>query len=106
MPDQIITGYTVTVVGSAVCATAAILLWLTREFSKTRNLFYRVISRHNREDDERFSHLDDQQWSIIVRNAIKDGERVPERRTMRRRRYLVDDSGDEEGGGAEMEPRE
>ena len=101
-PDHVLTDYTITIVGSAVGATALIVLWLMREFSKTRNTFYRVMSRHNREDDANFAHLNSEIWKIHMRNAIRDGQEAPERSPMPRRRYLVDDAGDDDKG-AEME---
>jgi len=95
---------------SAVAAGATIaiivVLWIPREFSKTRALMFREISRHNREDDDRFAHLDGEVWKLHVRNAIKDGVPLPERTPLVRRRYLMDDGDEPEGGGAELEPAE
>lgn len=76
---------------------------------------YRVISRHNREDDENFGALNDNIHQIMMRNAAKDGQSgLQNFRSVRRRRYLVNDGsrngepptttdepdeGDYEGGG-------
>lgn len=51
-------------------------------------MFYKVMSLHNREDDDRFEHLNNEIWNIHVRNAQKDGDSPPKRRTFPRRRYL------------------
>jgi hypothetical protein len=98
-----ITFQIVTAVSSGVAVAVIVVLWITREFSKTRALFFRVISRHNREDDDRFAHLDTEVWKLHLRNARKDGTSPPERTAMRRRRYLMDDTGDEEGTSSESE---
>jgi len=101
-----ITFQIVTAISGAVAVAVVVVLWITREFSKNRRLFYRVISRHNREDDDRFAHLDGEIWKIHLRNALRDGTEIPPRIPIPRRRYLMDDTDDEEGGSAELEPAE
>lgn len=71
------------------------LTWfIAGQFAKIRHLIYRIISQHNREDDDRFALLDDSIWKIHVRNALKDGVTPPVRVHMQRRRYLTEDGGD------------
>jgi hypothetical protein len=56
MPEAApITFQIVTAVSSGVAVSVVVVLWIMREFSKTRALFFRVISRHNREDDDNFA---------------------------------------------------
>lgn len=67
---------------------------------------YRVISRHNREDDENFGALNDNIHQIMMRNAAKDGQSgVRNFQSVRRRRYLVND-GSRDNAQAEEEPEE
>lgn len=82
----------VSIVVSAVAITAWLTWFLRDQFSKTHRLFYRVISLHNREDDDRFAALSDEVWKIHLRNARRDGDDPPDRKTMPRRRYLADDA--------------
>jgi hypothetical protein len=104
MPEAApITFQIVTAVSSGVAVSVVVVLWIMREFSKTRALFFRVISRHNREDDDNFARLEAELWRLHARNARRDGTEIPKRTSIPRRRYLVDDTGDEEGGGGELE---
>lgn len=68
------------------------IAWLTwfiaEQFRKNRELFYRVISLHNHEDDDRFEELYDAVWNLRARAAVKDGTPIPERKSPPRRRYL------------------
>lgn len=84
----------VAIVSSAVGITAWLTWFLREQFSKTHRLFYRVISLHNREDDDRFEAMSNEIWKIHLRNARRDGDAPPDRSTFPRRRYLSD-TGDE-----------
>lgn len=90
----------VAIVLSAVFSTAGITAWGTwffrNQFSAARQMFFRVMSRHNREDDDRFQALSDDIQRIHLRNAQRDGDVPPPRRTFQRRRYLSDDAGSNE----------
>lgn len=93
------------VIASVAISTATVTGFIYNGFSKTRNLisesqknFYRVISRHNREDDERFAALSDDIWNLRVRAANRDGTSPPPRRTFPQRRYLIDDEHDQNLG--------
>jgi hypothetical protein len=82
----------VSIVASVAVATAWLTWFLREQFSQTHRMFYRVLSLHNREDDDRFAELDTAIWKIHVRNARRDGDEPPERRPIPRRRYLAEDS--------------
>lgn len=70
-------------------STAAWLTWfISQQFRSNRALFYRMMSLHNREDDDRFEALSNDIWRIHLRNAQRDGDSPPERKTFPRRRYL------------------
>jgi len=79
---------------SVICAASWLTWFIGNQFSGNRRVFYRVISQHNREDDDRFAALDDAIWGIHIRNARRDGDGAPLRKSMARRRYLVEDGGD------------
>lgn len=92
-------------IAAVAVGTASIMAYLQRLQStnkklvyETRRLIYRIISLHNKEDDERFAELNDGLWKLRVRNAMKDGEEFPEPKTFTRRRYLAEtltEDGDE-----------
>jgi len=90
LADPPITESTVYVVSAVMLGTASTVLFLMREFSKNRQLFYRIISLHNKEDDDRFAALSDDIWRIHLRNALRDGDVPPARKTFPRRRYLAE----------------
>jgi hypothetical protein len=74
---------------ASVATAAACLAWfISAQFSANRSLFYRALSMHNREDDDRFESLSGDIWRIHLRNAARDGDDAPERKTFPRRRYL------------------
>jgi hypothetical protein len=97
LPDPPITESVAYIVGAVMLGTASTVIFLMREFSKSRHLFYRVISLHNKEDDDRFAALSDEIWKIHLRNARRDGDAPPARHTFPRRRYLAEttEDGDE-----------
>ena len=88
----------VSFVGGIVTASVLTLLWFTNELRKNRALFFKIISKHNREDDANFQQLSDAVWTVIARNAHKDGDVLPPRRSPVKRRYLIDDDSDEDSG--------
>ncbi len=88
--DAPITDSTLYIIAAVMTGTAMTVLFLMNEFKKNRRLFYRIISLHNKEDDDRFQALSDEIWAIHLRNARRDGDEPPERRTFPRRRYLAE----------------
>jgi hypothetical protein len=94
--DMDIFWHLLSILGIAVASTATIVLFLMREFSQNRKLFFRVISLHNKEDDDRFEELSNDIWRIHIRNAQRDGDNPPQRKRMPRRRYLTADGGNDE----------
>jgi hypothetical protein len=101
LADPPITESTFYIVGAVMTGTACTVLFLMREFSQNRKLFYRIISLHNKEDDDRFQALSDDIWKIHLRNARRDGDHPPQRKTFPRRRYIAEtlnENGDELGG--------
>ncbi len=83
-------------IGGIGVAVATGILWFKNEMSKLRNEFFRIVSRHNREDDENFGVLEDGIWNVIARNSQKDSTPTPPRQSLRRRRYLMDDGVEQE----------
>lgn len=83
--------YTLSIIGSIAVATASLTWFMFQQFSNTRREFYRVISRHNREDDENFASLEEAISYINIRNARIDNTEPPARKKIPRRRYLIDD---------------
>lgn len=98
--DVTITLNTLYLIGTVMAGTAATVLFIMRESRQNRKLFYRVISLHNKEDDDRFQELSDEIWKIHLRNASRDGDRPPQRKTLPRRRYLAETIGED---GTELE---
>lgn len=82
----------VAIIASAAASAATVgstLAWfISAQFSKNRAMFYKALSLHNREDDDRFASLSNDIWAIHLRNARRDGDEPPERKTFPRRRYL------------------
>lgn len=96
--DPPVTNSTLYIIAAVMTGTALTVLFLTNEFKKNRRLFYRIISLHNKEDDDRFQALSDEIWAIHLRNARRDGDEPPPRKTFPRRRYLaesISEDGDE-----------
>jgi hypothetical protein len=79
------------VVGSVASGTAFLAWFFSDQLRKNRGLFYRVVSRHNREDDDRFAALQSDLFNIRLRNARVDREEAPEFKPFTRRTYLIDD---------------
>ena len=86
----------VTIICAAIGSTAFLTWFVRDQFSKQRGSFFRIISRHNREDDDRFAALSDEIWNLREQVAHASGERPPPRKTLPRRRYLVDDTNEED----------
>lgn len=84
----------VAIVMSVASGTAWLTWFLREQFSKTHRMFYRVLSLHNREDDDRFEALSADIWRIHVRDARRDGSDPPDRKTFPRRRYLSEEGED------------
>ena len=92
-------------IGAVAAGTASIMAYLQSIKSsnkkliyETRRLIHRIISLHNKEDDDRFADLKNDLWKLRVRNAMKDGEVFPEPTPYIRRRYLAEtltEDGDE-----------
>ena len=100
MPGQeiVVTWHLLVAAGSVlvsiISATVFLTWFIASQFSGNRRAFYRIISRHNREDDDRFAMLDNAIWKIHLRNARRDGDMPPQRNPMARRRYMIEDGGD------------
>jgi hypothetical protein len=99
--DGPITWQIASILGGAISTTAYLTWFVSRQFSQNRHMFYRIISLHNKEDDDRFEELSNEIWRIHVRNAKRDGDDTPRRKTLPRRRYLQESFGDEDGAFAE-----
>lgn len=98
--DPPVTNSTLYIIAAVMTGTALTVLFLTNEFKKNRQLFYRIISLHNKEDDDRFQALSDDIWKIHLRNAMRDGDAPPDRKTLPRRHYLAETiEGDDGGAG-------
>jgi hypothetical protein len=77
-----------------VAVGTAYLTWFVRDqFTKQTRLIYRIISKHNREDDDRFEAISTDMWNIREHLARQNGQEIPPRKTFPRRRYLMDDQG-------------
>lgn len=92
--------------GSTITVTSFILNGFTKtrntlfaETGKLRTYFERVISTHNKEDDDRFEKLNTEVWRLHLRNARKDGTTSPDFEPLPRRRY-VHDSDESDGSDA------
>jgi len=79
-------------IGGVASVVAWLTWWIGEQFRKNREVFYRVMSLHNREDDDRFEELSNDIWRIHLRNAMRDGAEPPQRKAMPRRRYLTEDA--------------
>lgn len=91
MADQV--SWSILEIVAGVAGTTASVTWfVSRQFAEVRKMFYRVISLHNREDDDRFEAIRDDIHQIHIRNAVKDGEVPPSKKSFPRRRYLVEDA--------------
>lgn len=96
---------TLYMIGAVVSGTAVTVVFVMREFSRNRGLlydtqskiqklFFKIISQHNKEDDERFDAINRELHRLHIRNAKKDGAPMPEFRSMPQRRYLTEHGGD------------
>jgi hypothetical protein len=98
MTGSVVTWQVVAIVagflGSIACSTAFLTWFIAAQLSNNRRVFYRTISKHNREDDDRFAALQDNQYELREYLAQRDGTAMPQRKTFPRRRYLIDDSSD------------
>ena len=93
-----ITESVVYMVGSVASGSAFLAWFINNQFSYNRRIFYRVMSRHNKEDDDRFEGINHEIWQILLRNSRVDGDQPPKRTTFPRRRYLQES--DEENDDA------
>ena|SRR5271154_4384549 len=76
----------------AIAGSSAWLAWfISTQFSANRKAFYRIMSVHNKEDDDRFEALKQDIWQLRLRNARVDGVKPPEQQSFPRRRYLGED---------------
>lgn len=89
--DLPLTWNLVVLVTSVVCGTAWLTWFIRDQLSKQVHLFYRIISKHNREDDDRFEDLNTHIWNIRNHLSAQGGTPLPEFRPLPRRRYLIDD---------------
>jgi hypothetical protein len=84
--------------GGTIASSSGLLAWFfAAQLAKNRRIFYRVISRHNKEDDDRFALLQESIHQIQFRNALRDGDEPPPRKEIPRRRYLITEPGEQEG---------
>lgn len=71
---------TLSIILTVVVATGTMSYWLSRQFTDVRNLVFNKteqlqrffmdrISEHEKEDNKRFSDLDDDMWLLKVRLA-------------------------------------
>ena len=63
------------------------------ELSQFKRVVFRMVSKHNKEDDENFGAINDNIHDIANRIASHFGQAPPAFRTLRKRRYLIDDGG-------------
>lgn len=105
LSESPVTQDTLYMMAAVVAGTVSIMVYLQNIKSsnkkliyETRRLIHRIISLHNKEDDDRFAELKNDLWKLRVRNAMKDGEIFPEPVDFPRRRYLAEtltEDGDE-----------
>lgn len=114
-------------IGGILAGVFSLIVFVYDQFRRTRRAaskdlkdfkmwVYRVISRHNREDDENFGAINDNLHELMMQNVTKNGQSgIQNFHSVRRRRYLVNDGsrndepsassvdeldeGDYEGGG-------
>jgi hypothetical protein len=89
--DLPLTWSLVAVVASVASSTAFLTWFVLNQFSKSRHLVYSIVSRHNREDDDRFAAIQGDIFKILLRNARIDREPIPECQPFPRRTYLISD---------------
>jgi hypothetical protein len=98
-PDLPLTWQLVGVVISVASATAVIMIYLNRVVSDLKRTFYRVVSTHNREDDDRFELQNQNVWDIHLHLAAPEKTPLRPPRTLPRRRYLVEEPKAGDGNG-------
>jgi len=81
----------IAVMASVATGTAFLTWFVSKQFSSARHLVYRIVSKHNREDDDRFAAIQNDIFRILLRNARKDGDQPPEFTPFPRRAYLISD---------------
>ena len=79
------------IIGAVAASSAGLAWFISEQFRRNRQTFYKVMSVHNKEDDDRFESINNQIWQLRLRNARKDGEEPPEYNSFPRRRYLIDE---------------
>lgn len=88
---------TVTMV-MGLASTVAFLTWfIAGQFSKSRRDFYRIMSLHNREDDDRFLAIQEAQRELREYVARRDGTKIPHPKSFPRRRYFDGGTNSETG---------
>lgn len=101
LTDTVITWQTAKDVGSVAGGTAFLTWFIFDQFRRLRSLIYRIISAHNREDDDRFESLSTDNWNLRLELARRLGGKIPERKTFPRRRYLQEDNEGSKGGNVD-----
>jgi hypothetical protein len=94
---------------AASTLTAVVTIFILRQLSNNRALTYSVkdeimkaiaavakdfryvMSRHNREDDDRFEIIYRELWQLHLRNAARDKTMPPAFQPLPRRRYMEED---------------
>lgn len=109
MSDPVVTQGLLYIIGAVAAfvgvSTATITVFILNGNSKTRGVFYKelksirgyfnkVISLHNKEDDDRFETLNTEIWRLHLRNAKKDGTATPKFSPLPRRRYIDQQDGE------------
>jgi hypothetical protein len=94
-----ITWGTAGIIGTMCAATGWLTWFFQSQLRAQRAMFYRVVSKHNREDDDFFEAVRGDIRELHLRNARVDGVHPAEMKPLPRRRYLIDDGGalDDEG---------
>ena len=84
---------------ATMCVATAWLTWFFQnQLRQQRAMFYRIVSKHNREDDDAIEAIRNDIRQIHLRNARIDHDEPPPLRPIPRRRYLIDDSSEEHDG--------
>lgn len=87
-----LTWHLVSIVASVASGTAFLTWFVRDQFARQTRQFFKIISRHNREDDDRFEALNTNIRRIREHLLSGGVAAVGEMRTLPRRNYLSDDS--------------
>lgn len=74
----------------------------SNELSEFKRIVFRVVSRHNKEDDENFGAINDNIHDIGMGMAQHFNRAAPKFRSIRKRRYLMDDGGNIPDSGLDV----